>query len=132
MKVVLDSNLLVSAIEFGGKPDTISKLIISRKVVGYISEDIINEVLGILDRKFTYLPVRLVQIRNFLRAAFVVVITGSIPRASRDPKDDHILAITNEQKIDFIITGDKDLLVLRQYRNVPIITVNDFLQKYET
>jgi len=132
MKVVLDSNILVSAIEFGGKPDKILKHIISRKVVGYISEDIINEVLRILDRKFAYLPVRLVQIRNFLRAAFVVVIIGSIPRASRDPKDDHILAITNEQKIDFIITGDKDLLVLRQYRNVPIITVNDFLQKYET
>lgn len=132
MKIVLDANILISAIEFGGKPDAIVKLVISRKITGYISEEIIKETIQILGMKFGYPPKRLSEILKFLRTDFTVVALGYIPTFSRDPNDDHILAITHEQKIDFIISGDKDLLTLKTYRGVPIVSVADFHRQLES
>lgn len=50
-----------------------------------------------------------------------------IPSVSRDKKDDYILATALQTKADVIVTGDQDLLVLKLYQNIPIITPRQFL-----
>ena len=45
----------------------------------------------------------------------------------RDPKDNHILALAHEADANFIVTGDKDLLVLENYKETKIVTPADFL-----
>jgi uncharacterized protein len=48
----------------------------------------------------------------------------------RDPKDNHILSLAKDAGADYIITGDKDLLVLEKFEETIICTLNDFTGKY--
>ena len=47
----------------------------------------------------------------------------------RDPKDDFLLALSKESKADFLITGDKDLLEIKQYGRTEILTLKKFKEK---
>jgi len=51
-----------------------------------------------------------------------------IPRIVRDPDDDHVLACALAAKAEIIVSGDKDLLDLREYQGIPILTTADALQ----
>ena len=48
----------------------------------------------------------------------------------RDPKDNYLLALAKDSQADFLITGDKDLLVLEKFENTVICTLTDFINKY--
>ncbi len=48
----------------------------------------------------------------------------------RDPKDDKFLELAISGKADFIITGDQDLLILNPFRDIEIITANEFLTRF--
>jgi putative PIN family toxin of toxin-antitoxin system len=48
----------------------------------------------------------------------------------RDPKDDFLLAMAKESKADYLITGDKDLLEIKDYRNTKILTATNFKYKF--
>ena len=46
----------------------------------------------------------------------------------RDPKDDYLLALAKDSQADFLITGDRDLLILEQFRETQIVTYQNFLK----
>lgn len=69
--------------------------------------------LSLLDRQFLLWPEPQVAIQ-----------------ASRDPKDDKYLTLAVSCRASCIITGDKDLLVLHPFKNIPIITAADFLKRF--
>jgi putative PIN family toxin of toxin-antitoxin system len=48
----------------------------------------------------------------------------------RDPKDNYLLALAKDSHADFLITGDKDLLVLEKFETTIICTLTDFINKY--
>ena len=48
----------------------------------------------------------------------------------RDPKDNFLLALAKDSNADFLITGDKDLLILEKFENTIICTLTDFIDKY--
>ncbi|MDQ2719987.1 MAG: putative toxin-antitoxin system toxin component, PIN family [Bacteroidota bacterium] len=48
-------------------------------------------------------------------------------KLSRDKKDNYLLSLAKDSKVDFLITGDKDLLVLKKFENTSIITLSEFL-----
>lgn len=52
-------------------------------------------------------------------------------RACRDPKDDQILELALNGEAEYIISGDRDLLVLNPFQGVKIVTAEDFLQTVE-
>ena len=67
---------------------------------------------------------------SVLRSRMTVVSASKLEnRVCRDPDDDNILAAAISGKCDCIITGDKDLLVLRQYEGINIFNPRDFLIK---
>ncbi len=129
MNVVLDTNVLVSALQFGGKPRVILEQIIDRELSGYITQEIIQEVRETLRRKFRLSDIDLKNIEDFLRATFILLAIKPIAKTARDPKDDHILAVTHAVAVDYVISGDKDLLTLDIYNGASIVSVAEFLGK---
>ena len=61
------------------------------------------------------------------RAHFIEV--SSSIRASRDPKDNFLLALAKDGKADYLLTGDKDLLTLKKFGRTIIITISKFLEE---
>jgi putative PIN family toxin of toxin-antitoxin system len=111
-KIVIDANVLISA-AFGGNPLRAVVRAMDENEV-YISDAIERELIGVfskLSKKLTrdqiaYLSERM---REFLKIAKRVSVSSRVV-LSRDPKDDHYLALCKEVEADFLITGDKDLL----------------------
>lgn len=65
---------------------------------------------------------------SFLKVAEMVEIRETIV-VCRDPKDDKLLELAVSGNADFLVTGDKDLLVLNPFRGVEIITPREFLDR---
>lgn len=79
--------------------------------------------------KYISVSSRIEFIENIIHHSFPVNITEEISEC-RDPKDDKWLSLAVSAKADCIVTGDKDLLVLHPFRNIPILNAADFLNSF--
>lgn len=97
----------------------------------FVSEPIVSEILEVLHRpeltaKFkTLKKLDMTAIMNILGEASVVEI-HPIPQTSRDQKDDKFLATAVAAKADYLVTEDRDLLDMKEYQGVKIITAKTF------
>lgn len=132
MKVVLDTNILISAIIFGGKPRIILELIIiKKKIIGLTSKTALSELLGVFETKFKFSQDQLFNIEELVKENFIITNPQKIPEIIKeDYFDNEFLAIADEHPVDFIISGDNHLLKIRMYQNVPIVTPHVFVEKY--
>ena len=131
-RFVVDNNILVSALLVkNSAPFQVISKIEERDVILY-SEETLLELNQVLSRKkfIKYFAIEEKQafIFKLLEKAELVEIEESI-NICRDPKDDKFLELAFSGKADFIVTGDQDLLVLNPFRNIEIITANDFLSR---
>jgi putative PIN family toxin of toxin-antitoxin system len=128
--VVLDANVYVSALAFGGKPKRAFQLGITRRVHVAISDPIRTEVLRTLRDKFRWSEERLADAGRLIgTAAATVVPTVTLQVVERDPDDDRVLECAVTAKADVIVTGDLDLLSLGEYEGIRIAQVADFLDQ---
>ena len=131
MKVVLDTNVLISAIMFGGKSRDILEMGISGKIKIAVSQDILKELAGVLvDKKFQA-PKSFVQqiIHELTEIAEVVIVTEKITVIKNDSDDNCILECAVSAKADYIVSGDSDLLILKYFKKIKILSPSDFLHK---
>ena len=132
MIVVIDSGISISAIEFGGTPAiALERMFLIDDLA--ICSDIEEEVLRVLHHKFGR-DRKLIQQRlgPLLSQAVHVMVTGEIASVCRDPNDDCILECAVKADAQLIIAGDKDLLALRAYRGIRIVTARQYLEEIET
>lgn len=126
---VPDTNIVISALFWQGAPHEV----VRRGLLGQFglvtSNEIIDEVSGKLRGKFGYPEEEIAQVVDIMLALFHVVSTSSTFREARDAKDDKVLACAVDGRADFIVTGDSDLLVLKEFRGVKIATAKEFLEK---
>ena len=95
------------------------------------SEFIIEEFRDKLSHKLQYKPEAIRQAIELLLSRMKVVDPTSLDQGvCRDPDDDNVLAAAIAGKCDCIITGDKDLLILKQYGGIEILSPSDF-REYE-
>ena len=132
-RFVLDNNILVSALLVkNSAPFWVIKKVEEMGVILY-SEATLLELNQVLNRKkfVKYFTVEEKQefIVKLIESAELVAITESID-VCRDPKDNKFLELAVSGEADFIISGDRDLLVLNPFRNIEIITANDFLTRF--
>lgn len=127
IKVVLDTNILISALGFRGKPRHILQLIFQKKIFGITSPVLLAEFQEVVNKKFPQLAPKLASIEKKLKKNLQVVQPKVSIKASRDEDDNRVLEAASEGNSDFIITGDKDLLDLRVYKNIKILTAEEFL-----
>jgi putative PIN family toxin of toxin-antitoxin system len=131
LRVVLDTNILISAILFGGKPRQILENAIRGEIRLCISEPILEELKGVLQRsKFDYSPEMIqVILTELTGVADFVNPSESINVVLEDPEDNRILECAVEAEASYIITGDFHLLKLRKYRNIKVVNAVAFLEK---
>ncbi|WP_414578658.1 putative toxin-antitoxin system toxin component, PIN family [Anabaena sp. CCY 9402-a] len=136
MKVILDVNIWISAMLWGGVPGKILRLARNEQINIFISEPLLLELETTLKRdKF---QVRLTQ-RDYTFADLISVAQGlcnycptiSVEASQlRDQKDTIVLAAAVAAQAEVIITGDLDLLVLIEFNGIKIMTPQDFLSCY--
>jgi len=115
---------------FGGIPGKIRDLWITGLVVPLISREAFAEfekVLRYPKFRLTDDEVRILVEEELLAYAEVVVITADVSGACRDPHDDKFLALAVSGEAAFMVTGDRDLLVLQSFRKTRIVTVSEFM-----
>lgn len=130
LRITADSNLYVSAFHFGGVPQRLLDLAETGAIHLVISEQLIEEILDVLGRKFDWTAPELWMARERIgRYAEVVTPSEQINAISEDPDDDRVLECAVGGRADVIVTGDKHLLRLGEFRGIGITRVADFLQR---
>ena len=132
-RVVLDTNVLVSAIISDGKSRTLLKKAITNQYILVTSDLILNELVTVLRRpKFKTSEAEIHQtILALIRTADVVAVKSKIKAVKIDPKDDIIIETAIDGKADLIVSGDAHLLALKNFREIKIIPVHEMLAYLE-
>lgn len=128
MKVVFDTSILVSALVFpGGRGESALRRIVEEQDELLLSKPILDELLGILGRKFAREPEELAHIAVFLADLARFVRPRRRLSVVKDDPDNRILECAVAAGADLVVTGDRALLALREFRAVRIISLRDFL-----
>ena len=128
-KVVIDTNILISALGWKGKPNEIFRRALDAEFELIISQKQIEELREVMNyTKFSFTEEQKSRfITLLLNVAKVVEISNKLKVIKEDPDDDIILETAVENNVDFIISGDDHLLKLKEYSNIKIVTANEFL-----
>jgi len=120
LRVVFDSNVYISALLFDGPPREILEFAMERQVILIASDTIINETAGKFRDKFSWPEHRIEQfVRATSRLAELHRPKQTISLVS-DEADNRVLECAIAGEADLIISGDKHLLKLGSYKNIPI------------
>ena len=133
-KVVLDTNVLVSALLFRGELSKIVDLWERGRIIPVISVETFEEFKNVLAYpKFslTEKEAKTIIEENVLPFFEVVEVTNKVSEVCRDPKDDKFLSCALSAKADFIVSGDDDLCAMGKYKSVKIINTAEFLQMFD-
>lgn len=127
MTVVFDSGIWISAFQFGGIPlAALDYAFVHAEIA--ICPPIISEVSSILVAKFGWTEADIMSVlHNYLLEATRVSIRGEIQNACRDPKDNMVLECAVLANAEIIVSGDKDLLDLKQFEQISILTPRQYL-----
>jgi len=130
MKIVFDTNVILSALITQGLSSRVLDICIDRHQL-FISPWIIDEVLSKLDVKMHVSKPEIDRVSAFIDNIFNIIMPeGDVPAICRDQDDNNILLLAQNIKADIIITGDKDLLSLKEYLKIKIISPRQFVEKY--
>ena len=128
-RAVLDTNVLVSAITHGGKPREMLSLVLTKKLEAIISPVLLAELTDVLGRKFDMASDDITLIEEEVRKNFVLIHPiSSVEILKTDPDDNRVLEAAVDGDCDFIVTGDRELLNLKVYKHIIILTPTEFLQ----
>jgi uncharacterized protein len=136
MKVVLDTNVLVSALIRSGKPrELFTRLATDKQII--LSQAILEEFLEVVEdpKVAKYVSKRDIAVfLNILGNGAVIVQSKSKFKAIKeDPDDDMIVRVAYDAKADCIVSGDKHLLTLKEFKGIKILTIDEMvsiLNKY--
>lgn len=130
--IVIDTQLLLRAVV--NRRSLAAKLIydMTDSYTLLISEGTLAEITDVLSRpkvraKFQYSDEAITQLKERLSRGILVTV-DHVPEVARDPKDDIFLATAVVGKAQYIVSEDKDLLVLNPYKSIQIVSLPDFMK----
>jgi len=131
VRAVADTNVYISALNFGGTPDEVLSLGKAGVIQLFISPPILKEIEGVLLRKFHWSARAtrdaVAAIQEFTR---LVHPKESICLITEDEPDNRILECAVEASADVIITGDRHLQAIQQFRGAPIVSPGEFVEAH--
>ena len=138
MRVVLDTNIVVSALLWGGLPYRLIEAASAGTIDLYSSPALIAELAEILDRshiakKMTEQGTSADEVLTLYGRFARIVSPTDVPRVVlSDPDDDHVIACAVLAGAQLVVSGDSDVLALRRHQNIDIVTPADALRRIET
>ncbi len=127
-RVVLDTNVLVSALVFpGGQGEAALRRIIEHTDQLVLSRPIVDELLDVLARKFARDAEELAHVAVFVTELAVIVAPRRRLRVVKDDPDNRILECAVAGRAEIIVTGDKALLALTRYKTIRILSLRGYL-----
>lgn len=128
MKVVFDTNIFISALALpGGQADLAMARIIGNVDELVVSKAIIDELLGVLARKFSKDANELARMAVFLTDLAVVARPRKKLHVLDDEPDNRILECAIAGNADAIVTGDSAMLELESFRGIRLLSLRDYL-----
>ena len=134
MRIVIDTNVLISAIFWTGPPKVLLNKVRKKEVVFLTSQVLLNELKEILirpDKPFKLSEEQAEHVINETRSLAEIVRPRKIVGICRDEQDNRVLECAVDGRADWIISGDMHLLELRRFQGVRVGTVVDFLSRVE-
>ena len=132
MRIVVDTNVIASAVFFGGKPYQLLHYIMEDRVDVVASKEIVDEYEEIvlrLKQKYPSISTK-IPLHDLLAKFDIIRVTSDI-HVSRNPDDDKFISCAVDGKCLYIVSGDSDLLSIENYGDIEILTVVDFLSRIE-
>jgi putative PIN family toxin of toxin-antitoxin system len=132
LRVVLDTNVLISAIVFGGIPRKILETVYRGELSSYFSAAIIDELKAVLERPKFGFPSEILQtiLSELYNIGIFITPKSRVDLLTEDPDDNRILECAVEADATFLITGDSHLLNLERYNNISIMSPAEYLTIY--
>lgn len=130
VKVVIDTNVFISGLNFAGKPGEVLRLVMNGDIETYISTFILEEMGRILRERFDWDEERIQRVSNRIKGQSIQVqpkVKLSIIREKDD--DNRILECAIEGRVQYLISGDKrHILPLKEFQGIKILSPADFLK----
>ncbi|MEI6697133.1 MAG: putative toxin-antitoxin system toxin component, PIN family [Bacteroidota bacterium] len=126
----LDTNIWIS-FTIGKRLQHLSRLLSNPNLQIFICNEIINEYKDVVSRPKIKKYISNQRIKETIEIIKLSTINEkqlTKVKLSRDENDDFLLAFSVDVNANYIITGDKDLLILKNFKNTNIVTFDDFLQ----
>jgi len=134
IRVVLDTNVLISALLFKGELSRIVGLWQKGKIIPVISKETFDELRTVLEySKFSLSRAEIKSLieHDILPFFEVVNVSKHVKGTCRDPEDDKFISCAIAASVDWIVTGDKDLSDLKKYHSIRIIHASDFIKMFD-
>lgn len=131
VRVVIDTNVFISLVLFGGEADKIRVAWKKDKIIFLISREILEEYIKVLSYpkfKLTGEEIKSVLEEELLPFVTTVQVKSKIALIEKDPDDDKFLSLAVDGRAEYIVSGDKYLLGVRNYRGIKIVTIREFLE----
>ncbi|MBL7159902.1 putative toxin-antitoxin system toxin component, PIN family [Candidatus Microgenomates bacterium] len=131
-KVVIDTNVWISAIFWGKKPRKIIEAWVNNRFYLIASPDLLSELYKTIEKKAKILkpaPNFALEWLKLIDQKSILVYPKKKVKICRDLKDNTLLEACSKSEADYLITGDKDLLVLKTFKKTKIFTPQKFLTK---
>jgi putative PIN family toxin of toxin-antitoxin system len=135
IRAVLDTNVLVSGlVSQKGLPRQILDAWLEGRYTLVISLYMVDELAHVLT--YPHIAERIRLTREELEAILAILLSQAeltpgklqLPGATRDPKDDPVVACAVEGRAGYIVSGDQDLLLLGEYKSVRVVTPRRFVE----
>lgn len=130
-KIILDTNIWISFL-ISKSLKGIDKLIFSKKVILLFSDELMTEFIDVTSReklKPYFTKEDIVSLIDIIEEYGKIINVKSKVEICRDKEDNFLLSLAKDGEADYLITGDKDLLIIKKFEKTRIIKLTDFLEK---
>ncbi|MEI9914431.1 MAG: putative toxin-antitoxin system toxin component, PIN family [Candidatus Saccharibacteria bacterium] len=127
MRLVLDTNVIISALMFGGRPEKLMLSVLGGPHQLVLSPYIIFETTRILETRFNVSTKNLINLQSILNESDIVYFEPFLDIVSDGP-DNRIIETAVKGEAVYLVTGDKLLLKLGAYKSIKIITIAECLK----
>ncbi len=128
-KVILDTNIIISAVGFGGKPREIIQLVLDKKIRAVTSPILMAELDDVVAKRFPKLTIDFTLLKKTMGRKLKLVNPSISLQIVKDDDDNRVLEAAVEGECQYIVTGDKQLLELSSFQGIKILTADQFLRE---